>query len=94
MTQKAEIIFLSLVICGLLLLAFVLQHGLQQKNADLAAINNEINQQKEENLRLDVRNKMLLADIVELKNGNDLIEEQARFDLGLIKSGEILYILP
>ena len=38
--------------------------------------------------------KILIADIQDLKNGNQAIEDHARADLGMIKPGEVLYQLP
>jgi hypothetical protein len=35
-----------------------------------------------------------LDEIVSLKTSNELIEERARQDLGLIKQGEVLYLFP
>ena len=40
------------------------------------------------------RNQLLMADIYDLKHGNQAIEEHARTDLGMIKPGEVLYQLP
>lgn len=43
------------------------------------------------NTRLKKRNAVLLADTQDLKNGNEAVEERARNDLGMIKSGEVFY---
>lgn len=40
------------------------------------------------------RNQTLTAEIKDLKNGNQAIEDHARADLGMIKPGEVLYQLP
>jgi cell division protein FtsB len=47
-----------------------------------------------ENARLEEKNNELLEEIVSLKTSNELIEERAREDLGLIKQGETLYLFP
>lgn len=47
-----------------------------------------------ENARLEEQNNKLLEEIVSLKTSNELIEERAREDLGLIKQGETLYLFP
>lgn len=39
-------------------------------------------------------NQAITADIHNLKNGNQAIEEHARRDLNMIKVGEVLYQLP
>ena len=51
----------------------------------------ELQQQTAENKRLMRRNQQVLADIHDLKSGNDAIEERARRDLGMVKRGESFY---
>ncbi len=41
--------------------------------------------------KLTERNDVLRADIKDLKQGNEAIEEHARSDLGMIKPGETFY---
>jgi cell division protein FtsB len=48
-------------------------------------------EQKQENLKLKQRNEALSAEVQDLKNGNEAIEERARSELGLIKPGETFY---
>jgi cell division protein FtsB len=48
-------------------------------------------EQKQENLRLKQRNEALSAEVQDLKNGNEAIEERARSELGLVKPGETFY---
>lgn len=43
------------------------------------------------NKKLAERNAILMADIFDLKHGNEAIEEHARNDLGMIKKGEVFY---
>ncbi len=40
------------------------------------------------------RNQIIVADIYDLKHGNQAIEDHARTDLGMIKPSEVLYQLP
>lgn len=47
--------------------------------------------QEEENKQLMVRNHVIEADIAELKSGDQALEEQARFELGMVKNGEVYY---
>jgi cell division protein FtsB len=47
--------------------------------------------QQEENNQLAARNRAVEADIVELKSGDQALEEQARYDLGMVKQGEVYY---
>ena len=49
-------------------------------------------QQKEaENNEKIARSRAIEADIRELKSGDQALEEQARFELGMIKEGEVYY---
>jgi cell division protein FtsB len=49
---------------------------------------------KEANGRLEVRNAGLDAEVRDLKQGYEAIEERARFELGLVKDGEVFVQLP
>lgn len=50
--------------------------------------------QREVNQKLESRNAGLDAEVRDLKTGFDAIEERARFELGLIKDGEIFVQIP
>ncbi len=47
--------------------------------------------QKQENEQLSERNKVLAAEVHDLKSGLDALEERARTELGLIKPGETFF---
>lgn len=47
--------------------------------------------QKKENARLAARNRAIEADILELKSGDQALEEQARYELGMVKNDELYY---
>lgn len=47
--------------------------------------------QEEVNHKLIARNRAVEADIAELKSGDQALEEQARFDLGMVKQDEVYY---
>jgi len=51
----------------------------------------QVQEQKEENSRLRQRNGALDAEVRDLKQGFDAIEERARYELGLIKQDEIFF---
>lgn len=51
-------------------------------------------QLKEGNQKLELRNVGLDAEVRDLKQGYEAIEERARFELGLIKEGEVFVQLP
>jgi len=50
-----------------------------------------ITQIQEENLKLQGRNMVFHAEINDLKQGTDAIEERARNDIGMIKKNEIFF---
>ncbi len=51
----------------------------------------KVDHQENENKQLTSRNHVLEADIEELKSGEQALEEQARFELGMVKNGETYY---
>lgn len=54
-------------------------------------VDQEVIAARAENLQLQNRNNMLEAEVNDLKQGLEAIEERARSDLGMIKEGEILF---
>jgi cell division protein FtsB len=58
---------------------------------DYFRLKQEVEHQKAENKELAQRNKLLYADVEDLKMGLEAIEERARNDLGMIKQGESFY---
>jgi cell division protein FtsB len=55
------------------------------------SLERQVQEQKEENSRLRQRNGALDAEVRDLKQGFDAIEERARYELGLIKRDEIFF---
>jgi len=82
----------------LLIFLIMLQYRLWfGKNSvpDYLALKEEVNRQSADNEKLKQRNKILYADIDDLKSGVEAIEERARNELGLIKEGETFFrIIP
>lgn len=58
---------------------------------ELWSIHQEVEAQREENARLRERNEALNAQVLDLKQGLDAIEERAREDMGMVKQGETFY---
>ena len=56
---------------------------------DLREMVDGIASQQMQNERLKNRNRELAGEIVNLQEGTEAIEERARYDLGLIKDGEV-----
>ena len=48
-------------------------------------------QQREVNARLKARNEALDADVRDLKQGHEAVEERARLELGMIRKDEVFY---
>jgi cell division protein FtsB len=57
-------------------------------------VDRQLEAQHAKNAGLEVRNGALAADVKDLKQGTDAIEERARFELGMVKSDEIFFQLP
>jgi cell division protein FtsB len=56
-------------------------------------LDRQLAQQREANARLKSRNDALEAEVVDLKQGFEAIEERARTELGMIRKDEIFYQL-
>jgi cell division protein FtsB len=54
-------------------------------------IDRQVTAQKEGNAGLRVRNDALDAEVRDLKQGYDAIEERARYELGMIRQDEIFF---
>ena len=83
----------KLVILLLLLLVY-LQYKLwfgAGSLQDVRDLQRAVEQQHEENLQLRERNDALDAEVRDLQQGLDAIEEHAREDLGMVKEGETFY---
>ena len=61
--------------------------------AQVADLQRQIAEQQGENERLLERNRILDAEVLELKQGMETVEERARHELGMDKEGETLYQL-
>lgn len=57
-------------------------------------VDTQIQQQRETNKKLEVRNAGMDAEVRDLKEGYDAIEERARYELGMIRRGEIFVLVP
>lgn len=55
------------------------------------SLDKKLHQHEQENDKLAQRNKALEANIKELKSGDQALEEEARYELGMIKEQETYY---
>ncbi|MCE7914581.1 MAG: cell division protein FtsB [Nitrosomonas sp. PRO4] len=78
----------------LVLLIVLLQYPLWFGKASwikVLQVEQELVAARENNLQLQNRNSMLEAEVDDLKQGLEAIEERARSDLGMVKQNEILF---
>ncbi|MDM8349293.1 cell division protein FtsB [Pseudomonas sp. sp1636] len=84
------------LLVALILLLVGLQYRLWVGDGSLAQVTDlsrQIADQQGENQRLLERNRILEAEVMELKKGMETVEERARHELGMVKEGETLYQL-
>ena len=82
------------IVIFLLLALLALQYKLWVGEGSLAQwmrLEKKLETQDDNNKQLIARNHALEADIAELKSGDQALEEQARFELGMVKNGETFY---
>tara|TARA_B100000035_G_scaffold313306_1_gene326714 strand:- start:2630 stop:2908 length:279 start_codon:yes stop_codon:yes gene_type:complete len=60
---------------------------------NVISLQKQIDQQLKVNELKKSENDILLAVVQDLKNGTDVIEGKARFDLGLIKKNETFFLI-
>ena len=83
--------FITIIMVLLLLL---LQYRLWTGNSSLIEVSllrDDIEKVESENERLKERNLSLTAEVFNLKQGHEAIEEIARSEMGMIKDGETFY---
>jgi cell division protein FtsB len=85
---------MKVVVVLLILLLGYLQYRVWFGDGNLIEVfelRDEVEAQREENSRLHERNAVLDAEVRDLQQGHDAIEEHAREDLGMVKDGETFY---
>ena len=85
---------LRLLIAILLIMLLALQYRLwfgEGSFAEVAHLKKQISEQRLELQKMRQDNQQLRAEIDDLKQGLDAIEELARSELGMIKKGEIYF---
>ena len=82
------------LIAILIVLLLILQYKLWFVDGNMREVwqlQSAIEEQKKENEKLRERNAALEAEVQDLKQGLEAIEERARSELGMIKKGETFY---
>ncbi len=85
---------MKIVLLVLVTLLILLQYRLWFGRGNLLEVQRfeEINQMRiEENHKLSERNQSLAAEVLDLKQGMEAIEERARSEMGMIKNNESFY---
>ena len=54
-------------------------------------LNQQVKAQKQANLKTQTRNSVMDAEVRDLKQGTEAIEERARSELGMVKPGEVFF---
>jgi cell division protein FtsB len=54
-------------------------------------VDRQLEAQRTRNAELQARNRSLEAEVLDLKQGVDALEERARYELGMIKSNEVFF---
>lgn len=57
-------------------------------------VDHQLQEQRDNNKKLEVRNGGLDAEVRDLKQGYDAIEERARYELGMIRQDEVFVQIP
>lgn len=85
--MRSIIILLVLALIGLQYKLWLGDGGIYQWRS----LEKKIAVQEGENDKLSNRNLAIDADIIELKSGEQALEEQARYELGMVKKDEVYY---
>lgn len=85
MRMVASVLFLLLIVLQASL--WFGSHGVFQ----LWSLQNNTTEGQQRNDKLMERNETLHAEVIELENGREALEERARNQLGFIKDGETFY---
>ncbi|MFV2059578.1 MAG: cell division protein FtsB [Gammaproteobacteria bacterium] len=82
---------MKIVIAILLVIILILQYDLWFGESSIVTVwklEKTVETQKLENNKLKERNSALAGEVLDLKKGNQAVEERARSELGMIKEGE------
>ena len=88
LAPRIWILLVLAVVLAVLQYRFWFGQGNWRQVQDLRA---QVAAQKIENQKLMRRNQALAAEVQDLKSGVDAVEERARNEMGMIKSGETFY---
>lgn len=84
--------FAAVLLLGLLLLQSRLWLG-DGSVPEVRRLQQAVEAQREQNEALDERNRALAADVADLRQGREAIEERARRELGMVGAEESFYLV-
>ncbi|NDY96119.1 cell division protein FtsB [Wenzhouxiangella limi] len=84
---------MRILILVLIVLLAAVQLRFWQELSQVQELQAQLEQQQENNARLQARNDALAAEVDDLRRGQAAIEERARSELGLIRSGEEFFLV-
>lgn len=84
---------MRVVLIVLLLVLMALQFRLWREVSEVRGLREMVEEQLEQNLTLRERNEALAAEVEDLREGLEAIEERARAELGLIREGEEFFLV-
>jgi cell division protein FtsB len=79
------------LLCVLLLLSQWSMWASSSGLPGLWSLQASVDAQREANARLKARNRALAAEVLDLKQGLEAVEEIARSEMGLVKRGEVFF---
>jgi len=84
---------MRMVLIILAVLLVLIQFRLWHEVSEVRSLRAMVEQQLEQNKVLMERNEALAAEVEDLREGLDAIEERARAELGLIREGEEFFLI-
>lgn len=83
-------LLLAILVILLIMLQYRLWFG-QGSIPKVVQLKQQLEQELQQNQKLQARNQVLIAEVNDLKSGHQAIEERARNELGMVKKGETFY---
>jgi cell division protein FtsB len=89
--SRAVLRWLALGMLGLVIALHARLWGSSGGMPEVWRLEARVAAQAEENRRLEARNSALAADVADLKEGREAVEERARAELGMVRPAEVFY---
>jgi len=84
---------MRIILIVLAVMLVLVQIRFWQEVREVRSLRAMVEEQLEENERLEARNEALAAEVEDLRAGLEAIEERARSELGLIREGEEFFLI-